>query len=117
MAGLNHRVGRTQDFAWPAVGCVAVLWAAALRASAAEPGKRTGGRPSGTAEARQSSPSHEVSRMKASTPPKAAGSNTSASTAAPHSVGRSARPLHHLAGSLGRRLTRKRGAPIVVIVP
>jgi nucleotide-binding universal stress UspA family protein len=32
-------------------------------------------------------------------------------------VGRSAKVRHHLAGSLGRRLTRKRQAPIVVVVP
>lgn len=32
-------------------------------------------------------------------------------------VGRSAKARHHLAGSLGRRLTRKRQAPIVVVVP
>jgi nucleotide-binding universal stress UspA family protein len=32
-------------------------------------------------------------------------------------VGRSAKARHHLAGSLGRRLIRKRRAPIVVVVP
>jgi hypothetical protein len=32
-------------------------------------------------------------------------------------VGRSTKLRHQLAGSLGRRLTRDRGAPIVVIVP
>ncbi len=32
-------------------------------------------------------------------------------------VGRSTKARHHLAGSLGRRLVGKRGAPIVVVVP
>ncbi len=32
-------------------------------------------------------------------------------------VGRSTRARHHLAGSLGRRLVGRRGAPIVVVVP
>jgi nucleotide-binding universal stress UspA family protein len=32
-------------------------------------------------------------------------------------VGRSAKARHHLAGSLGRRLIRRRRAPIVVVVP
>jgi nucleotide-binding universal stress UspA family protein len=30
-------------------------------------------------------------------------------------VGRSSKVLHHLAGSLGRRLIRKRNAPVVVV--
>ena len=32
-------------------------------------------------------------------------------------VGRSTKARHHLAGSLGRRLVGKRGAPIIVVVP
>lgn len=32
-------------------------------------------------------------------------------------VGRSTKARHHVAGSLGRRLVGKRGAPIVVVVP
>jgi nucleotide-binding universal stress UspA family protein len=32
-------------------------------------------------------------------------------------VGRSSKALHHLAGSLGRRLVAKRQAPVVVVVP
>jgi nucleotide-binding universal stress UspA family protein len=32
-------------------------------------------------------------------------------------VGRSTKARHHIAGSLGRRLVGKRGAPIVVVVP
>jgi nucleotide-binding universal stress UspA family protein len=32
-------------------------------------------------------------------------------------VGRSTKALHHLAGSLGRRLVGTRGAPIIVVVP
>jgi len=32
-------------------------------------------------------------------------------------VGRSTKARHHLAGSLGRRLVGRRGAPIVVVVP
>ncbi len=32
-------------------------------------------------------------------------------------VGRSTKARHHLAGSLGRRLVGKRGAPVVVVVP
>jgi len=32
-------------------------------------------------------------------------------------VGRSTKALHHLAGSIGRRLIAKRGAPVVVVVP
>ena len=32
-------------------------------------------------------------------------------------VGRSAKARHHIAGSLGRRLTRSHKAPIVVVVP
>ena len=32
-------------------------------------------------------------------------------------VGRSTKVRHHLAGSLGRRLVGRRGAPIVVVVP
>jgi nucleotide-binding universal stress UspA family protein len=32
-------------------------------------------------------------------------------------VGRSTRARHHIAGSLGRRLVGRRGAPIVVVVP
>jgi nucleotide-binding universal stress UspA family protein len=32
-------------------------------------------------------------------------------------VGRSSKVLHHLAGSLGRRLVGKRNAPVVVVVP
>jgi nucleotide-binding universal stress UspA family protein len=32
-------------------------------------------------------------------------------------VGRSTKTRHHIAGSLGRRLVSKRGAPIVVVVP
>lgn len=32
-------------------------------------------------------------------------------------VGRSTKALHHVAGSIGRRLIAKRGAPVVVVVP
>jgi hypothetical protein len=32
-------------------------------------------------------------------------------------VGRSAKMLHHLAGSLGRRLVSRRDAPVIVVVP
>jgi nucleotide-binding universal stress UspA family protein len=32
-------------------------------------------------------------------------------------VGRSTKARHHIAGSLGRRLVSRRGAPIVVVVP
>jgi nucleotide-binding universal stress UspA family protein len=32
-------------------------------------------------------------------------------------VGRSTKSRHHLAGSLGRRLVGKRGAPVIVVVP
>ena len=32
-------------------------------------------------------------------------------------VGRSAKARHRVAGSLGRRLVRKQGAPVVVVVP
>jgi nucleotide-binding universal stress UspA family protein len=32
-------------------------------------------------------------------------------------VGRSSKVLHHLAGSLGRRLIGKRNAPVIVVVP
>jgi nucleotide-binding universal stress UspA family protein len=32
-------------------------------------------------------------------------------------VGRSAKVRHRLAGSIGRRLLAKRGAPIIVVVP
>ena len=32
-------------------------------------------------------------------------------------VGRSTKARHHIAGSLGRRLVGRRGAPIVVVVP
>jgi hypothetical protein len=32
-------------------------------------------------------------------------------------VGRSAKMLHHLAGSLGRRLVARKDAPVVVVVP
>jgi nucleotide-binding universal stress UspA family protein len=32
-------------------------------------------------------------------------------------VGRSTKARHHLAGSLGRRLVGRRGAPIIVVVP
>ena len=32
-------------------------------------------------------------------------------------VGRSTKPRHHVAGSLGRRLIGRRGAPVIVVVP
>ncbi|MGH2719157.1 MAG: universal stress protein, partial [Actinomycetota bacterium] len=32
-------------------------------------------------------------------------------------VGRSTKALHHVAGSIGKRLIAKRGAPVVVVVP